>query len=214
MYGVTMKVEHNGLAVVLRALRKEDVPILVEHFSSMKVHMYTNGVFAQTLENELELYEKNRKDPDGVTWAIQPEGSHSPNGVTSLHEINSRENSCSSGIIIWDPSWWGKGVASAAHLARTLFAADYLNRFVIRSSVRVANEASRRALERVGYTVWGTEPVCIQRANEWLDTHHLIWFHPERVSTFYTDAAPQMYLPGIDRARIALELARREVNFP
>ncbi len=214
MYGVTMKVSHNGLVVVLRALRKEDVPILVEHFSSMKVHMYTKGIFAQTLENELEWYEKNRKDPDGVTWAIQPEENEFPIGVTALHGINSRENSSSSGIIIWDPSWWGKGVASAAHLARTLFAADYLNRGTIRSSVRVANEASRRALERVGYTIWGTEPACILRANEWLDTYRLIWFHPERTDIFYPDGIPQMYQAGVERARAALEIARREVSFP
>lgn len=214
MYGVTMRVNHNGLTIVLRALSKEDIPVLVEHFSSMKVHLYTKGIFAQTLENELEWYEKNRKDPDGVTWAIQPEGYQFPIGVTSLHHINSRENSCGSGIIIWDPAWWGKGVAGAAHLGRTLFAADYLNRWTIRSSVRVANEASRRALERVGYIVWGTEPVCIQRANEWLDTYRLIWFHPERTDVFYPDGIPQMYQAGVERARIALDVARTEVVFP
>ena len=214
MYGVTMRVNHNGLTIVLRALSKEDIPVLVEHFSSMKVHLYTKGIFAQTLENELEWYEKNRKDPDGVTWAIQPEGYQFPIGVTSLHHINSRENSCGSGIIIWDPAWWGKGVAGAAHLGRTLFAADYLNRWTIRSSVRVANDASRRALERVGYTIWGTEPACILRANEWLDTYRLIWFHPERTDVFYPDGIPQMYQAGVERARIALDVARTEVVFP
>ncbi len=214
MFGVKIKVTHKDLTVFLRAFTKEDIPVLVEHFSSMKVHMYTKGLFAQTFENELEWYEKTRKSQDDCVWAIQPEGSQFPVGVTGLHHINSRENSSSSGIIIWDQQWWGKGVASATHLARTLFAADFLNRWVIRSSVRVPNAASRRALERVGYSVWGTEPVCVLRAGEWLDTHHLVWLHPERVVVMYPNGIPEKYISGVDRASLALATARKEVEFP
>lgn len=214
MYGIRMTVRHNGLTVNLRPFSKEDIPILAEHFSSMKTHMFTNGLFGQTLENELEWYEKCRMDPNGCTWAIQPEESNEPIGVTSLHDINSRENSCTSGIIIWRQDWWGKGVALAAHLGRTLFAADYLNRYVIRSSVRTANQASYRALLRVGYTVWGTEPVCILRGGKWLETHHLVWLHPERIGVLSPEGLPEMYAGGVAKAAIALETARREVAFP
>lgn len=139
MYGIRMTVSHKGLTVNLRPFSREDVPVLVEHFSSMKTHLYTGGLFGQTLENELEWYEKNQSDPDSCVWAIQPDGSDQAIGVTSLHQINDRGSSCSSGIIIWRHDWWGKGVASAAHLGRTLFAADYLNRYIIRSSVRTMN---------------------------------------------------------------------------
>ena len=62
MYGVTMQISHKGQEVTLRALSKDDLPELVKHFSSMKIHMYTKGLFAQTLKNEMEWYEKNRKD--------------------------------------------------------------------------------------------------------------------------------------------------------
>ncbi len=214
MYGLTMQVNHKGLNVTLRAFREEDISELVKYFSSMKIHMYTKGLFAQTLKNELEWDDKNRKDPDGCVWAIQPEESDVAIGVTSLHHINDRENSCSSGTIIWRQDWWGKGVASAAHLGRTLFAADYLNRYTIRSSVRIANQASHRALLRVGYTVWGTEPVCILRAGKWLETHHLVWLHPERIGVLFPDGLPEMYAGGVAKAAIALETARREVTFP
>lgn len=214
MYGIRMTVRHNGLTINLRPFSKEDVPVLAKHFSSMKTHMFTMGIFGQPLENELEWYEKNRKDPDGCSWAIQPEGNDEPIGVTSLHDINNRENSCTSGIIIWRQDWWGKGVASTAHLGRTLFAVDYLNRYTLRSSVRIANQASYRALLRVGYLVWGTEPVCILRAGKWLETHHLIWLHPERIGVLFPDGLPEMYAEGLSRATSALESARREVSFP
>lgn len=214
MYGMNMTVTHKGLTVHLRPFSKEDIAVLVRYFSSMKTHMNTAGMFGQTLESELEWYEKNRTDPDCVTWAIQPEGCDEPIGVTSLHKINSRDGSCSSGIIIWRQDWWGRGVASACHLARTLFAADYLNRSIIRSSVRTGNPGSFRALERVGYTIWGTEPRSTLRAGKWLDTYMLAWIHPERVSVLYPEGLPKKFAAGVKRAAKALALARREVIFP
>jgi RimJ/RimL family protein N-acetyltransferase len=214
MYGINMRVATEKVSLLLRPATKDDLPELVKHFSSMQVHMYTMGRFAQTLENEHEWYEKVRKNDDECIWLIQPVDYNLPIGVTCLHHINGWDGSCSSGIIIWDPSWWGRGVASAAHLGRTLFAADYLNKYSIRSSVRVDNTASRRALERVGYTVWGTEPVDDYRAGRWIDTYQLKWFHPDKDQFYYPDGLPEKFVPGIERAKIALTKARQVVTFP
>jgi len=217
MYGLTMLVSHGPVPIKLRAMRKEDLPILVEHFSSMKIHFYTKGLFAQTLENEIEWYEKNRRSEDSVTWTIVPiqkDWGDVPIGVTSLHGMSYKNNSCTSGIIIWDRSWWNKGIASSCHLARTLFAADYLNRWKINSCVRLENAASRKALERVGYTIWGTEPCTTQREGRWLDTHHLTWIHPDMVQILFPKGTPNLYLPGIERAQEALARAREVVDFP
>ena len=213
MFGINMQVKHDSLVVNLRPFTKADLPILVEHFSSMKIHMNTQGLFGQTLENEEGWYEKVRKDEDSCVWAIQPANSDIPIGVTSLNNITSRANSCVSGIIIWDIDWWNKGVASATHLARTMFAADFLNRFTIRSEVRVQNEASRKALERVGYTVWGVEPLSVFKGGVWLDTNYLIWLHPEKICILYPDKLPEQFEAGVEKAKLALELARKEVVF-
>ena len=213
MFGINMQVKHDSLVVNLRPFAKGDLPVLVEHFSSMKIQMNTQGLFGQTLENEDDWYDKVRKNEDSCVWAIQPADSSVPIGVTSLHNITSRANSCVSGIIIWDPNWWNKGVASASHLARTMFAADFLNRFMIKSDVRVQNEASRKALEKVGYTVWGTEPLCVFKGGVWLDTDHLIWLHPEKLSVLYPKGLPEKFIAGVERAKTALELARKEVAF-
>ncbi len=217
MFGVKMIIKHKGVSVLLRPFCKEDLTVLVDRFSSMKIHLYTNGLFAQTYENELEWYEKNRQDQDTCHWAIVPLFSNEkelPIGVTGLHGLLSRNNSCTSGIIIWDPAWWGKGIASACHLGRTLFAADYLNRMKINSTVREENVASRRALERVGYTVWGTEPCSDMREGRWLMTHHLIWFNPRIEKIFFGEGIPDLYWEGLDKAQVALTTARNEVEFP
>lgn len=212
MFGVRMLIMHKGQKVTLRAFTKDDMPVLVRYFDSMKIHMYTKGLFAQTLENEIEWYDKNRKDSDSCVWAIQPEGDSEPIGITSLHKLNSRDNSSTSGIIIWNPEYWNKGIASAAHLGRTLFAADYLNRMTIRSSARTVNAASRKALERVGYTVWGTEPRTVRRGGQWLDTDHLLWIRPDVTEILYPEGLPEGLKAGVERARIALETAREVVT--
>ena len=217
MFGLTMHIINGSYPVKLRALRKEDLPTLVEHFSSMKIHLFTKGLFAQTLENETEWYEKRRKSEDDVAWCIVPltnNGEDIPIGITSLHRLSARDNSSASGIIIWDSNWWGKGIASNCHLGRTLFAADYLNRWKINSSVRVENVASRRALEKVGYTVWGTEPCSTRRSGKWLSTHYLLWLHPDMQPFLFPEGTPSLYEAGIERAQLALEKARNVVEFP
>lgn len=213
MFGITMKIAHGETKITLRALKREDIAELVEHFSSMKIHMYTKGIFAQTLENEYEWYEERRKSQDDVTWAIVPDGQEKPIGVTSLHNINNRYNSATSGIIIWNSNWWGKRIASSAHLGRTMFAADYLNRWTIKSSVRVPNDASRKALEGVGYAIWGKEPCSIPRASDWLETYQLKWFHPERTGLLFPQGTPEEYRVAVEKASKALETARRVVSF-
>ncbi|OGD83957.1 hypothetical protein A2572_00170 [Candidatus Collierbacteria bacterium RIFOXYD1_FULL_40_9] len=213
MFGIKMQVTTKKISVLLRPGTKEDIPELVKHFSSMRVHMYTQGLFGQTLENELEWYDKTRSSQEGCTWFIQPQGSKVAIGVTSLHKIDTWDGGCSSGIIIWDTNWWGKGVASAAHLARTLFAADFLNKYSIRSSVREDNQASRKALEKVGYTVWGTEPVDAYRSGKWIKTHQLKWFRPDKHQFYFPDGLPELFTPGVARAKIALQTARQVVEF-
>lgn len=213
MYGVRIRIEYDGFGVNLRPFAKTDLPSLVKHFDSMKVHMYTMGLFAQTLENEEEWYEKNRKDKDSCVWAIQPDGSDVAVGTTAIHDMTIF-GSCISGIIIWDTTWWSKGVATRAHLGRTLFAADYLNRLTIKSSVRADNSASFRALTRVGYHETGLEPRTSFRAGRYLDTKLLCWIHPEKTDLLFPEGVPTVYKEGIEKASIALLRAREVVSLP
>lgn len=214
MFGINIDVCHNDVRVRLRPATKSDISEITKYFSSMKIHLYTHGLFGQTEENEMEWYEKNRKDPNTCLWLIEPEGHNKPVGITGLHGLSNQENTCTSGIIIWDSSWWGKGIASAAHIGRTYFAASYLNRFTIRSLVRTANRASCRALEKVGYTVWGEEPIDVYRGGVWLSTYHLIWIRPDMISYLFPMGVPAKYEEGIQKATKILELAKNEIVFP
>jgi|SRR5688572_22345190 len=212
MFGMNVRSEYKGFGVTLRPFSKADLPVLVEHFNSMKVHMYTMGLFANTLENEEDWYEKVGKDLTSCSWAIVPDESKVPVGITGLRDIDIY-GSCVSGIVIWDPTWWGKGVATRSHLARTLFAADYLNRNTIKSSARVVNKGSVNALLRLGYYKIGVEPRTAYRAGKYLDTQMFCWINPERVNVLFPEGLPKEYKDCVKKARVALDKARKVVTF-
>ncbi len=211
MFGPVLRIKYDGLGISLVPLKREWMPEIAERMT-LSIRMYTHGVFALTPEDEFEWYEKARQKEDSVHWAILPDGCDFPVGTTGLGQIDPISGSCGSGIIIWDKDWWGRGVASRAHLIRTWYAADWLNRLTIYSSVRVPNPASRKALERVGYTQYAITPRDDYRNGNFLDTWNLVWMHPEKINVLYpdpdNDPVPEMYLPGIERAAIALNKAR------
>lgn len=212
MFGMTMVVEHKDQKVTLRPFCKEDLVEVAKGFSSMEVHRYTMQTFSQTLENEQEWYDGMRKSKEDVAWAIVPQGSDVPVGITGLHRIDIF-GSCTSGIVIWDKSWWGKGVASCSHLARTLFAADQLNRYTIQSGARVPNQGSFKALQAVGYHLVGVEPRTGYRDGSFMDSYRLVWLNPERISILFPEGLPRKFRQSVTKAQSTLNLAREVVRF-
>ena len=212
MYGPSLRIEYDGLGVTLVPAKLEWASHYAKMMSSLKVNMWTTMLYGCTESGELEWLEKQAKDPKGVAWAIVPDGCELPVGNTGLHNIDAVTGSCTSGIIIFDTVWWGRGIASRAHLIRTWFAAEMLNRLTIHSHVRDQNEASRKALERVGYTVTGVIPRDAYRNGVYLDTLNLTWMHPRRVHELYPNGLPVEYRAGVARAEIALEKAHNHIE--
>lgn len=213
MYGYPMLIETERIKLVLRPFTRDEVRGFVPYFGSMVIHEFTAGMSAPTVEDEEHWYDKTREDKDCMAWAVVPDEETEPIGITSLHKITDIFGGSGSGFICYKREWWNKGVASAAHFGRTMYAADYLNRNTINSSVRSRNIGSRKALEGKGYAVWGTELVTIQRGGEFLSTDHLKWYHPERIALLFPDGVPTNVVEGIKKAEIALKKARSVVKF-
>lgn len=213
MFGPTMRIEFDGFGVTLRAPSRAETEALAQAFSSMQVHMYTMRTYAATPEDEAEWYERVRKDNRGCQWGIVPDGEDSIVGFTGLNGIDPISMSCTSGIIIARTDLHGKGIATRTHLARTMFAADYLNRYTIQSHVRVPNEASFKALERVGYMKTGKHLSDWYRDGKFLDTYVLSWLHPNRLMFTKPDGLDMAEAEAVERAQIALGKARKTVKF-
>lgn len=215
MFGQPFRIEYGGLGVSLVPYEKEWMADLAKGMTSLEVCLYTLQTQAFTYEDELEWFDRKRKDEGSYTWAIVPDGCEKAVGMTNLHHFQDVTNACSSSIIIYDRNWWGKGVASRAHLIRTWFAADIKNRFSMTTQVMEPNDGSRKALEKVGYFVTGKDWASAYRDGKFINLLNLSWLNPDRITLLYPDGIeelPDFVKSGIERARVSLDKARSLVK--
>lgn len=172
-FGPIMRFTVGEYIVELAPLTKEVMPEFVDiaHGGGLQRHSVTRYMgmgFAPVAEDELEWFEKTRKAHDTLVWGIwilQGEGEAATRtliGNSALVDIDKDGHSglirqATSGSMIFRPEFWGKGIASAAHKARTWYAFQHMGLHRIKSAVLQANGGSRTALERSGYTFVYTE---------------------------------------------------------
>lgn len=169
-FGSIMHFEVGELKIELAPIPKEDVGRFIED-GGLQTHTVTQYLhrFAPVLEDEHEWYDRVRQQKDSVLWGIWDiTDGRKLIGSTSLHSIEGEHfRQATSGSLIFDPSYWGKGIARAAHKARTWYGFTQLGLTRIKSGVIVGNHASRRALQGCGYT-----KVYIERNEKFVNGEH------------------------------------------
>lgn len=227
MFGNAMRIELDGLGVTLRPIEKSETSQLATLLSNHIVTRYTNMISAPTVEGELKWFEKTAESHDTVIWGIVPDplDTKTPvnqlKGITGLHNLSPISGSCTSGIIVGDPEYWGKGVAYRAHILRTYAAWTMFNRNTIQSHVRTPNKASLKALLKVGYFVSGKAYRDSFVDGKYLDTYSLTCFNPLRVSALYPEGFPNDETPelleemkqSLERGKRTIELAETCMKF-
>ncbi len=140
--------------------REEAIAVFVPGLAQMSVTKYLGGRGVETAETEGEWYDKMIRDKANMVWGIWvcENGARTLVGSTSLMDIELEPlKQATTGISIVGTSYWGKGIASACHKARTWFAFEQLAIVRLKSAVYEGNEASKKAIEKVGYTYVYTE---------------------------------------------------------
>ncbi len=159
---------------------------------------------AKVLEDEYEWYDKTRTDDTSLVWGIWIIGADDAReliGTSSLHHIErGLFFSAGSGSLIFNAEYWGKGIASAAHKARTWYAFHVLGIDRIWSEVLQGNEGSRRALEKSGYYV-----THVKRNDKFVDG---TLKHADQLECVNPDPAPWKRWWGDDRPTKAAREAR------
>ncbi len=111
---------------------------------------------AKVLEDEYEWFESVRTDKASLTWGvwIVKDDERELIGTTSLHHLKKDFfYEAGSGSLLFKRKYWGKGIASAIHQARTWYGFHVEGLDRVWSEVLQGNVASRRALEKSGYYV-------------------------------------------------------------
>ena len=150
-----------GDHIELAPFTREDAMKFVDGFAKHSVTQYLSHGTAQTKETEEEWYDKMVRDKTSRIWGIWlVEGdARTLIGSSALTDIskNKHIHQAVSGSNIFASEYWGRGIASACHKARTMFAFEQLGLHRIKSAVLQAHGGSRKALERSGYALVYTE---------------------------------------------------------
>jgi RimJ/RimL family protein N-acetyltransferase len=155
-FGPRMRLSVGELEIELAPLTKESMQDFVEGMQQHSITKYLGRQHAPTLEDEHEYYDKLRADQTRLIWGIWiVEGDkRTLIGDTSLFDITRKHiHQATSGSMIFRQEYWGKGIASHIHKARTWYAFQHLGLHRVMSAVIHGNVASRKALEKSGYSL-------------------------------------------------------------
>lgn len=215
MFGLPMRSELDEETLFLAPYSKQEISEIWPYitFTTMEHMVHFAG---QTAASEEAWYKTMIEDSAITSWGIRVGNSLTDSqliGNTSLRKTD--DCRYVSGIFIWRTEFWGKGIASKAHLARTLYAADNLKAIAIDSEVMVANVASARAIQKVGYVETGTNYHRVFRAGAVRHSANYLWINPRKHAwNFFWGgtAAPPEFRKAKPQALAALERAEREVS--
>lgn len=159
-FGHMMRVKTDaGLQFELAPFSREEVVQFADGLSRLSVTQFLSQTVAQSAETEQAWYDGMIDDQDRFMWGIWAvDGERKLIGGFDLKDIERGVLAQAvNGIVIFDKSYWGKGVASAAHRAALLYAFKQLGLVRIKSAVLHGNGASLRSMEKSGFNVVYTE---------------------------------------------------------
>lgn len=175
-FGPIMKLTiESGLKLELAPFTREEALIFIAGLQKQSTNQY-NGMLPVTAEMEQEWFDKRSKESNVMLWGVWvvERDKRKLIGYTEINEISplvpTQRNITqgSTSITLTDNSYWCRGIASAAHYARTWYAFEQLGLVRLRSAVAQENTASRRALDKVGYS-----HVYVERNFQFIDGHYV-----------------------------------------
>jgi len=126
---------------------------------------------------EAEWVERHQKGNDKeIVLVIVDAKTDKPIGSMGLHRINWKDRTATTGAVIGEKSYWGKGYGSEAKMLLLQYAFHSLNLRKICSLVLSFNGRSQAYSEKCGYKVEGTLKEHIFKNGQYWDEIHLAVF--------------------------------------
>lgn len=145
-----------GRKTILRPLSKEtDLSRCLRWINDPEVNQYLARYYPMSLQGETEWFDKLYKDEHSFPFAIETiEGEFI--GIMGLHDIKSMDRTATTGALIGEKEYWGKGFGADAKMALLDYAFNTLNLRKICSRVIAYNKRSLAYSLRCGYEIEGT----------------------------------------------------------
>ncbi len=176
---------------------------------------------AMVEQDETDWFERERKNSDSIVWGIfDITNGRTLIGNTSLGSFETGPTGIRqavSGILIFNKDYWGKGIASYAHKARTWYAFNEMGLTRIQSAVYDGNIASQKALESIGYQFVYTERNANYADGRLIHATNLECINP--LEPFWTnwwgsDVIPETALESQATTMAVLDWAKQNVHLP
>lgn len=139
--------------VVLRPIEESDLPYFVAWINNPEINKYLGNRDVLNLEKEKEWFESIQTKKDRITLSIEADGKVIGNiGIFSINHI---DGTATTGTMIGDPKYHGKGYGFEAKMLLLDYAFNTLGLRKICSQAYEFNKRSIRYSLKCGYVVEG-----------------------------------------------------------
>ena len=162
-------------SIVMRPVEESDIPYLYKWINDPKVRQYLNAYMPMTMTDEQSWYESlTSRKPKDIILMIEVDGT--PIGNMGIHGINMQNGTATTGAIIGEKEYWGKGYGSDAKMILLDYAFNTLNLRKIYSTVIAFNERSLKYSLKCGYKEEGRRKLHHYKKGQYWDDIQLAVF--------------------------------------
>ena len=167
----------NGKRLYLRPPCESDLPNFVRWFNDPEVWIFLNRIYPMTEISEKKWLEKLAERMNDIVLVIVLKGrtpkQDRPIGTIGIHGIERESRTATTGAVIGEKDFWGKGYGTEAKMVLLEYTFNTLNLRKIYSRVLAINPRSRAYSEKCGYVLEATLPKAHFREGCYVDEYIL-----------------------------------------
>lgn len=167
-----------GRRVVLRPFARADIPTLTRWINDPAIREFVLATLPQTERQEEEWFNKLGSDDKNIVLGIETKEGVLI-GSMGIHRIEWRDRICTTGALIGERDYWGKGYGTDAKMVLLNYIFNALNLRKVCSAVIAYNKRSLHYSLHCGYKVEGTRRKHIFKKGRYWDLIELGLFKEE-----------------------------------
>jgi RimJ/RimL family protein N-acetyltransferase len=164
-----------GKKTNLRPISKTDIPTLIRWINDPEVRDFIAAILPQTEQQEEEWLSKLGSDNKNIVLAVETKDGKFI-GNMGIHGINWVNRTCTTGAIIGEKDYWGKGFGTDAKMQVLNYIFNTLNLRKVYSEVIAFNKRSLNYSLHCGYKIEGLKKKHIFKKGKYWDFFELCLF--------------------------------------
>jgi RimJ/RimL family protein N-acetyltransferase len=166
-----------GKRLSMRPLTKEDIPLFLRWMNDPEVNQFLAAYLPVNEQDEHDWLEQlHKKKNEEIILGIVDVKTNKLIGSMGIHRINWKDRTATTGAVIGDKRYWGKGYGTEAKMLLLNYAFNTLNLRKICSFAYSYNKRSVAYSKKCGYKVEGAQRQHIFKNGRYWDLINLAVF--------------------------------------